>query len=616
MIFERIRLTNLFSYYGEQEINLGTPEAGRNVCLIMGRNGFGKTSLLNSLKLLFTGINEPLRRAVQRARMPSVNQYVVGTGNDWWGIVNRQARNEDNEILCAVELEWTEAGSRVIAKRAWRIKNGAWEESLTIKTDIDDLKAYEAQDFLNRRLPPDYVYFFLFDGEQIQELAEANREVQQRQMERLLGIGAIDDLRNSLISAINRWKRAGLDSQAKADLERLEGKKRTLEVEQAVLDDDRTGLSQEIENHKEKLHSVRRRLEGVNAFVHRYHEEAQLKLDQERLQEERTEARERLSTQLPRNIALLVNPMLVKQALERLDQILGSDAHTRARVFDTLSAWLPGSLFDASDHPNPDIRESQRNFYRNKLKRILEQEAKKPGDFPDPTFAPDPWAAVAARDQLTPYARADADASRSERAGELRRLQGITTKLRQVEADLLNVGALSAEERARYDRYLAERDELERDLEEKREQQTELEVKSTVLRRNHDEVCNQVEQMVNKAHQHRITEDKIATASRLGALFADLKTHRTQAQREALQKAINRHLMVLMTSHRLIDLVEVDEDFGLRYLDRAGQPILRHEAAHGYRSTLGPERGFRKTGSGGGRYPPWPVSIVVTRRPF
>jgi len=47
MIFERIRLTNLFSYCGDQKINLGTPEAGRNVCLIMGRNGFGKTSSLS-----------------------------------------------------------------------------------------------------------------------------------------------------------------------------------------------------------------------------------------------------------------------------------------------------------------------------------------------------------------------------------------------------------------------------------------------------------------------------------------------------------------------------------------------------------------------------------------
>lgn len=499
--------------------------------------------------------------------------------------MNRQARNEGNETRCAVELEWTEAqpGSRVIAERAWHIKDGAWEESLTIATDMDNLKDDEAQEFLNRHLPPDYVYFFLFDGEQIQDLAEANREMQQRQVERLLGIGAIEDLRESLNSAIMRWRRDGLDSQAKANLERLEGETRALEKEQMALDEKRTGLSQEIENCREELRRIRHRIEGMNAFVHRY-DEAQLKRDQKRLQGERTEARDRLSAQLPRDIALLVNPMLVRQALERLDQILGSDTHTRARVFDTLSAWLPGSLFDASDHPDPDIRESQRDFYRNKLQRILEQEAKKPGDFPDPTFAPDPQAAVAAREQLDFYAQADE--LRSARAGELRRLQGITTKLRQVETDLLNVGALSAEERAGYDHYLAKRDELEQDLEEKRKQQTGLENKSTALSRNHNEVRNQMEQMVGKAHQHRITEDKIATAHRLGDLFTSLKTRRTQTQREALQKAINRHFRVLMTSHRLIALVEVDEDFGLRYLDRAGQPISMGSLSSGMKQLM------------------------------
>ena len=108
MIFESIRLTNLFSYYGEQKIDLGTPEPGRNVCLIMGRNGFGKTSLLNGLKLLFTGVHyEPLRRAVQRKRMPTVSQYVVGAGDDWWGIMNRRARSE-GRTRCAVRLIWSE----------------------------------------------------------------------------------------------------------------------------------------------------------------------------------------------------------------------------------------------------------------------------------------------------------------------------------------------------------------------------------------------------------------------------------------------------------------------------------------------------------------------------
>jgi len=98
------------------------------------------------------------------------------------GQVNRWARGEGDEMRCAVELEWTENDSRVIVERAWRIENGVWdgEESLTIATDMDDFKDDEAQEFIDRRLPPDYVYFFLFDGEQLQELAEANRDLQQR----------------------------------------------------------------------------------------------------------------------------------------------------------------------------------------------------------------------------------------------------------------------------------------------------------------------------------------------------------------------------------------------------------------------------------------------------
>jgi|GEM_PF-5222852 len=75
----------------------------------MGCNGFGKTSLLNSLKLCFTSVDEPLRRAVQCSRMPTVNQYVVGAGNDWWDIMNRRARGE-GKTRYAVELVWTEAG--------------------------------------------------------------------------------------------------------------------------------------------------------------------------------------------------------------------------------------------------------------------------------------------------------------------------------------------------------------------------------------------------------------------------------------------------------------------------------------------------------------------------
>jgi DNA sulfur modification protein DndD len=572
MIFESIRLTNLFSYYGEQEIDLGTPEPGRNVCLIMGRNGFGKTSLLNGLKLLFTGVDyEPLRRAVQRTRMPTVNQYVVGAGDDWWGIMNRRARSE-GRTSCAVRLVWTEGGGQVTAERSWRIDGGSWdgEESLTVVTTTETFRDDEAQEFLDRRLPRDYVYFFLFDGEQIQELAEANRDVQQRQMERLLGIGAIEALRATLTQAIGRWEHNDLNPQARADLERLEGEARGIEVELAASDAKRADLEEEIENDTDSLRRIRRRIDGLSGFVHR-HDEAQLKQTRKRVQEQRAEAVDRLSAQLPRDITLLVNPSLVKRALESLNRVLGSDANARTRVLESLLGVLPGHLFDLPEFPDPDIRDGQRAYYRYKLVRLLEQEAEAAGDTLNPSFAPDPQSASAARDQLAPYA--EADALRSARAEELRRLQGFTSELRQLEADLLNVGALSEEERARYDRYVGDRDELERGLDSKKNRQTEIESESAALQRRLAEIRSRAEQTKTKIGQNRITEDKIATARRLGNLFADLKSARKQAQREDLEAAINSHFRVLMTSHHLIDRVEVDEDFGLRYLDRDGRPI-------------------------------------------
>ena len=572
MIFESIHLTNLFSYCGEQEIDLGTPEPGRNVCLIMGRNGFGKTSLLNSLKLLFTGAHyEPLRRAVQRTRMPTVNQYVLGAGDDWWGIMNRRARR-DGQTRCAVRLVWSEDGGRVTAERAWRIENGAWngEESLTVATSAEMFKDEEAQEFLDRRLPRDYLYFFLFDGEQIQELAEANRDVQQRQMERLLGIGAIDALRTALNAAIGRWQHNDLDPQARADLERIEGEARGLQADHTALDVSRANLGHEIENDTDALRRIVRRINGLSAFVHR-HDEAQLRETRARIQAQRAEAMDLLSTRLPRDIVLLVNPSLVTRAMERLNKVLGSDANARARVLESLLEVLPARLFDQPDFPVPDIRDSQRAYYRYKLVRVLEQQADAAAATLDPAFGPDPQAASAAREQLAPYA--EANALRSVRAEELRRLQGFTSELRQLEADLLNVGSLSDDERARYERFVAERDELQRNLDRKKEQDRDLASQSAGLKGKLDEARKRIEQTRTKLGHNRVIEEKIATARRLGNLFADLKSSRKQAQREQLEAAINQHFRILMTSHHLINRVEVNEDFGLHYLDAEGDHV-------------------------------------------
>lgn len=58
MIFEEIIIDNLFAYYGQNRFNLNGVTEAANVVLISGRNGYGKTTFLNSIKLLFGGVTD------------------------------------------------------------------------------------------------------------------------------------------------------------------------------------------------------------------------------------------------------------------------------------------------------------------------------------------------------------------------------------------------------------------------------------------------------------------------------------------------------------------------------------------------------------------------------
>lgn len=61
MIIEEVRIHNLFSYCGEQIFDFRGMQAGRNIAIVYGRNGYGKTSFLNALRLLFLGPSDELR---------------------------------------------------------------------------------------------------------------------------------------------------------------------------------------------------------------------------------------------------------------------------------------------------------------------------------------------------------------------------------------------------------------------------------------------------------------------------------------------------------------------------------------------------------------------------
>lgn len=126
MRIKKILLKNLFSYHGLQEISFDKRT------IILAENGFGKTSLLNAIKL---GLGE------KKFKLDS--------------ILNSHAYDSE----CFVEIDFSE----FVLRRVWDLKENF--EDLTIYLGDTLLKDYEAEAFLKEKFPSELIDFIFFDGE-------------------------------------------------------------------------------------------------------------------------------------------------------------------------------------------------------------------------------------------------------------------------------------------------------------------------------------------------------------------------------------------------------------------------------------------------------------------
>src|ERR1700709_2414004 len=194
MIFKSLELQDFGIYAGRQRLDL---EAKRNrpVLLAGGTNGAGKTTLLESFTLFLHGLRALDARVSQEAYEAHIRSRF------------HVAPNENAAEECAITLAFDHVQSGrssdyVVSRRWRRTSSGSVKEALSLALDgaeIDDLSDASRQDFLDSLLPPGLAGFFLFDGEQIQALADDEKgEYLADAVKRLLGLDLIDRLQVDL----------------------------------------------------------------------------------------------------------------------------------------------------------------------------------------------------------------------------------------------------------------------------------------------------------------------------------------------------------------------------------------------------------------------------------
>jgi DNA sulfur modification protein DndD len=169
MIIEKIALENIGSYRGINVFDLSINSSTKNVILIGGENGAGKTTFLNSIKLGLFGCYGYGYKTENNEYFSKVFSYL-----------NAPSRKKETEpfsiAITYMEVENYKRHSYTI-KRNWKLSGKSIKEDFTITKD-GTLLNEEEKDIYHTKLkeyfPPKLFDLCLFDGEEISRIISEN----------------------------------------------------------------------------------------------------------------------------------------------------------------------------------------------------------------------------------------------------------------------------------------------------------------------------------------------------------------------------------------------------------------------------------------------------------
>lgn len=256
-----LTLKNFRQFYGTQELHFATGEAGKNVTVIHGYNGAGKTALLNAfIWCLYSETTKDLEAADRLENERAVGEAGIG---------------DSVEVL--VRLTFDHGGKPIIVERRRTstkqpgntLADGQIDLRMWHKNPTGDVvplgrDANERQLHIHQILPVPLYPFFFFNGERVERLAspEAYDEVEsgvktlldvtifERSVDHLQRMVA-PDLARELKTLSNQDLKDALDLQ-----EGLDGKRAELLAEIDQKHTDIKTLDLEIEEYEKKQGAI------------------------------------------------------------------------------------------------------------------------------------------------------------------------------------------------------------------------------------------------------------------------------------------------------------------------------------------------------------------------
>jgi DNA sulfur modification protein DndD len=238
MIIKEIKLHNFRIYKGENTINL-TAKGKKNIFVISGRNGFGKTTFLMSLVWCLYGRQMQDVDDIYKKEIEDQGGYSKYISNS----LNRLARTEDDYNF-HVSIAFTNVNipevpcKEITIKRSYNAKTSVADE-VEVFTDgyPSELAKEVGQEIFIREfiMPIEIAKFFFFDAEKIVSLAEVSTPEQKKKLSKayseVLGIKKYEDLKSELEGLQLKLRQDSASASEKGQLKTLQAEVETCEEE-------------------------------------------------------------------------------------------------------------------------------------------------------------------------------------------------------------------------------------------------------------------------------------------------------------------------------------------------------------------------------------------------
>ena len=307
MIFKELILENFGPYAGRNVINLHTgTEDSRPIVLFGGMNGGGKTTLMDAIRLALYG---------QRAQCStrgnlSYSDFLTQSVNNKTSLVDKA------RIELTIEHIRNDQWIELKIVRTWTRNPKDGKDSLGIIEEEwpDTALANTWDEYIETLLPLGISNLFLFDGEQVKELAEVEVTPQAvvDSIQSLLGLGLAEKLAIDLDILVSRKRKALASVAQRANLEEIEAQLKQLTQEKIKAREALDSLQNQLERSQVKHREAasKFRLEGGKIAAERSQLESQIRNLSEANENQRQELRNLAAGSLP----LKLITSLLKQA--------------------------------------------------------------------------------------------------------------------------------------------------------------------------------------------------------------------------------------------------------------------------------------------------------------